>query len=149
MRLYASPLSRRPEGLTMIELQRRMSQVFDEARARQERVAEPRRIAPPADLGATEDAYLIRLDLPGVAADAVKVVAEEGLVVVRGTKAPAQTAGSKVRSERRYGEFLRSFQLPSDADAERMTARLAEGVLTVTIARRAAAQRREVPVEEA
>ena len=143
MRLYASPLS------DMIELQRRVGQVFDEARARQERVAEPRRIVPPADLSVTAEAYLIRLDLPGVAADAVKVVAEEGLVVVRGTKAPAEAAGRKVRSERRYGEFLRSFYLPSDADAAKMTARLAEGVLTVTIARRGPVGRREVPVEEA
>jgi HSP20 family protein len=54
-----------------------------------------------------------------------------------------------VRSERRYGEFLRSFYLPSDADAARMTARLAEGVLTVEIARRGPLGRREVPVEEA
>jgi HSP20 family protein len=76
-------------------------------------------------------------------------VAEEGLVVVRGTKAPAEADGRRVRSERRYGEFLRSFYLPSDADAARMTARLAEGVLTVEIARRGPLGRREVPVEEA
>jgi HSP20 family protein len=143
MRARVGPLSE------MIELQRRMGQVFEEARALQERVAEPRRRVPPADLSATADAYLIRMDLPGVAAEAVKVVAEEGLLVVRGAKVPGQPRGRKVRAERQYGEFMRSFYLPSDAGGGRITVRLAEGVLTVEIARRGPAGRREVPVEEA
>lgn len=141
MRVYYSPISE------LMELQRRVGRVFDDARAQRGKVAERSRMAPAADLVMAEGEYVARFDLPGVEAGDVKISAEEGLLTVRGTKqAPEVDEGKYARRERAFGEFSRSLALPSDADTSQASANLEDGVLTVKIARRAPVKHIEVPV---
>ena len=103
---------------------------------------------PPMDLQATADAYVVRLDLPGVRREDVEAVAEDGVLHVRGeTGMPAEmTQARRLRGERSLGRFARAVRLPSDAAMSEISATLADGVLTVRVGRRQAGGRIEIAI---
>ncbi len=109
------------------------------------------RTATPLPLAdAREDAasYTIELDVPGVMPEHVEVLAEDGVLTVRGARAARELADDQrvVMSERAHGSFARRFRLPKSADQNAITASYAHGVLTVRIAKLVPAQPRRVTV---
>lgn len=135
---------------SLLELQEQINRAFHEARAWRRSPATRSDFEPPTDVSRDEGAYHVRLDLPGVAREHVRLWADSGVLVVRGRKAPRGKApGVRRRAERRFGEFSRVIPLPSDADFGRVSARLRDGVLDIAVARvtRGAAPRVEVAVE--
>ena len=97
-----------------------------------------------------EDAtgYTLELELPGIAPEAVELLAEDGVLIVRGEKATAnmQDGQKRLFGERAGGSFERRFRLPKSADLTSIEARYALGVLTIRIAKVAPAQPRRVPI---
>jgi HSP20 family protein len=93
---------------------------------------------PPLDLAATEGEYVMLLDLPGVPREQIEATVHEGVLRVRGSSQPPEgLAGARaVRRERPLGQFVRSVHLPTDADLTSVSARLADGVLELRVARR-------------
>jgi HSP20 family protein len=92
---------------------------------------------PPADVVEHEKEYLVKLDLPEVHKDAVKVLFDDGVLTIKGErKVEKEIKGEKVhRTERYVGMFERSFALPDDVDAKAIRAESRDGVLTVTLPR--------------
>lgn len=129
-----------------------LSQRMREAMAlqRRRRTARPSLWQPPMDLRATEQEYIITIDVPGVTRDGIEATAEDGLVRVRGSvELPeAIREARRVRSERKMGRFARSIRLPSDADTSNISATLAEGVLEVRVGRRRGSGRITIRIEE-
>ena len=92
--------------------------------------------SPSVDVLEQPDRYLVMFDLPGVAKDAVTVRLEGTKLIVEGTRALGHPSGARVRAaERSSGGFRREFLLPHLVRGERVTARLADGVLTVEVPR--------------
>lgn len=97
--------------------------------------------SPAADVLETRDAIIVQVELPGVDEGQVLVEIVDGDLVVRGERPcprPDQADGEEPDSlyrlvERAHGRFARRFGLPAHADAARATARLASGLLCVTI----------------
>jgi len=110
----------------------------------QRRPVRPQLWQPPMDLIATEDAYVLRLDLPGVSRGDVQASVEGEVVRVQGTRPRARglEGAEEVRLERAAGAFGRSIRLPGDADSSAVSARLADGVLTIRVGRRQRASSR-------
>ena len=73
---------------------------------------------PPADVIEREKEYLIKVDLPDVRKEDVKVLFDDGVLTIKGErKVEKETKGETVhRTERFYGAFERSFALPDDVD---------------------------------
>ncbi|MHC0053815.1 Hsp20/alpha crystallin family protein [Actibacterium sp. D379-3] len=96
-------------------------------------------LAPAADASAAEDAYRITVELPGVAEEDIHLSLEDGVVTVKGEKRSAREEAGETWffSERQYGSFSRSFRLPPDADAGGISADLKDGVLAVTVPKKA------------
>jgi len=94
---------------------------------------------PVADVWETADAYRIDLEIPSVPAEAVDVSVEEGVLIMRGERRRQERSEGdrNHRLERRAGEFSRRFKLPEDADAEAISARVVNGLLEVTVSKRA------------
>jgi len=105
--------------------------------------------APPLDLCETATHYVVRVDVPGVPREQLKVDVTQDLLVVSGERpAPAPPEGaSALRRERVRGAFRRTLMLPPAADPAAVQARLADGVLEVRVGKRVPDQGREVPIE--
>lgn len=97
-----------------------------------------------------EDAtgYTLELELPGIAPDAVELLAEDGLLIVRGerSRGDLQESQRSIFGERMHGRFERRFRLPKNADLGNIEARYSLGVLTVRVAKVAPAQPRRVQI---
>jgi len=90
---------------------------------------------PPADIVEHEKEYVVKIDLPEVRKEDVKVLCDEGVLTVKGErKIEKEVKGETVhRTERFYGSFERSFVLPEDVDAKLIRAESKDGVLTLML----------------
>src|SRR5262249_40893191 len=90
---------------------------------------------PALDLYETEDAYVAKLEVPGVKNEDVDITLHEGVLTVSGTRQSEFGAEAKTsfRTERTFGKFERSVGLPAPVDATRVKATSKDGVLTVTL----------------
>jgi HSP20 family protein len=122
--------------------------LFDPLRAFGARVAEW--IAPASEAASDDRAYRIALELPGVAEADIALSVDQGVVTVKGEKRSEreEKGDTWYFSERQYGSFARSFRLPPDADEAAVSAALKDGVLTISVPRRAPSQpaARQVPI---
>lgn len=96
----------------------------------------------------TDEAYVLRADLPGVTKDTLELELHEGVLSLKATRRETTPEGFRAhRSERRDVAVARAFTLPGPVDAERAAASFDDGVLTVRIAKADAAGPRRIAVE--
>ncbi|MBK5960597.1 hypothetical protein CCR97_20685 [Rhodoplanes elegans] len=90
---------------------------------------------PAVDLVETDAAYQITAELPGIPPEAVQVTLADGILTIKGEKKEErdETREGWHVAERRFGSFQRSFQLPAGIAEDAIAARVADGVLTVTL----------------
>jgi HSP20 family protein len=139
----------------MNELQRRLASVFDLAPYRrsslttdEENMTVPE-WAPAVDIIEEEKEYLIKVELPEVQKDAVKVTVEGGTLTISGErKAEKEEKNRKFhRVERYYGHFERSFSIPDDAEDSKVNAEFKDGVLRVHLAKSEKARPKQIEVK--
>ncbi|MFF8973561.1 Hsp20/alpha crystallin family protein [Streptomyces sp. NPDC014995] len=102
--------------------------------------------APLADLEETDDAYLVEVDLPGVKKDDITVELNAGELSVHGEFKEKERTGVLRSRTRRTGQFDYRVTLPQDTDEEQVTAELADGVLTVKVAKAEKAKPRRIEI---
>ena len=92
---------------------------------------------PPADVIEREKEYLVKIDLPDVRKEDVKVLFEDGVLTIKGERKEAKEVKGETlhRTGRFYGAFERTFALPDDVDPKGIHAACKEGVLVVTLPR--------------
>lgn len=90
--------------------------------------------APAVDVYETDEAVEVVMDLPGVQANAVRVIIKGAAVLIAGEKSPRRVRGdySFHLVERDFGRFARLVRLPAACEAGRARAVLANGELRVT-----------------
>jgi HSP20 family protein len=108
---------------------------FEPLRAFGHRVADW--LKPASAASGTGDAYTISMELPGVLETDVDLSVDNGTLTIRGEKKTEreQKGETWYFSERQFGAFSRSFQLPEDADGSKASATMKDGVLEVTVPR--------------
>ncbi|WP_055599351.1 Hsp20/alpha crystallin family protein [Streptomyces aureus] len=91
--------------------------------------------AVPMDAYREGDVYVIALDLPGVALDAIDIDVERNMLTVKAERRPVAKADDVQMelSERPLGVFSRQLMLADTLDTERITADYEAGVLTLRI----------------
>ena len=136
----------------MDELQRRLGSIFGLTAQRTGAGKEDMTVAqwlPLVDITEDDKEYLIKAELPEVKKDEVKVTVENGVLTLSGERKFEKEDKNKRyhRIERAYGSFTRSFTLPDDADAAKVTAEFKDGLLTVRVAKSEHAQPKAVEVK--
>ncbi len=104
---------------------------------------------PAVDIKEEADRFVVKADLPGVASKDVDVSMENGMLAIKGER-KTETKDEREdykRVERSYGSFYRRFSLPNTANADKITAKLQNGVLEVVIAKKEGVQPRKISVE--
>ena len=99
--------------------------------------------SPAVDVSETDKAYEITADLPGMDEKNVEVKLANGILTIKGEKQDEKEEKQKdyCRRERSFGSFERSFQVPEDVDGEKIEASFKKGVLSVTLPKKAEAQK--------
>jgi HSP20 family protein len=100
-------------------------------------------LRPRVDVASTDKEYIITVEVPGVEEKDVKLeLTHDGQLVVRGEKKQEKEQKEKNfhRVERSYGSFQRTFSLPEDANQENINASFKNGLLTITLQRKAISQ---------
>ena len=116
-----------------------ISRLFDDLdrAGRRDRRVTPGECVPPVDVQETEAAIEIVLDVPGVRAEAIRVLIKKGIVLVAGDKAPSDASERAQASfhlvERGFGRFARAVRLAGAVDAGKACARLSNGQLTIVV----------------
>lgn len=98
-------------------------------------------LKPSLDISTDEKEYRISVELPGVEEKDVHVELEDNSLRISGEKRHEEEDKSKgyYRVERSYGSFQRILTLPRDVDASAIKASHKQGVLTITLPRKALA----------
>ena len=132
----------------------RMGQLMNFAFGDMARVEMP--WVPLADLSETEDAYVAKVELPGVGKDQIDVQLQDRELVVSGEipeqEQDGQNGGQnggrrRHRSTRRTGRFELRAWLPGDVNADAVQGELTDGVLTLTIPKSEAAKPRKIEIK--
>ena len=94
-----------------------------------------RRWVPAMDLVETEDALVLKADLPGLERDDVSIEVKDNVLTVSGQRDAehSEKADGYYRVERAFGSFSRSLALPDGVEADKVNASFDKGVLEVTI----------------
>ena len=105
--------------------------------------------SPAVDIFETEDAVTLKADLPDVKTEDIDIRVENGSLTLKGLRKFVKDEIVKThhRIERSYGEFVRSFALPSTVETDKVGAEYNNGVLTITLPKKETARPRQVKVE--
>ena len=105
--------------------------------------------APAIDISEDDKAYKISAELPGIDAKDIDVSVSGDTLVLKGEKRQEKEEKNKNYhfSERSYGSFQRSFQLPLSVDRDKVAADFSKGVLTITLPKTAEAQKPQKKIE--
>ncbi len=130
----------------LMRLQDEVSRLFDE---RGYRASESVGWTPPCDIYEDEEGVTLRFELAGVEPKDVDVRFENGVLTLRGERKLEKEDHRENyhRIERSYGTFTRSFTLPGTLDAEKIRAESKNGVLSVSLPKRAEAKPRSIQVK--
>jgi len=102
--------------------------------------------APTFEVKETTDKFVIKADLPGVEEKSLDINVHHGVLSVAGHRDAEERKDGETYAlyERQFGSFTSSFQLPEIADGERIAAQLVNGVLTLSVPKKAEAKPRKI-----
>ncbi len=104
---------------------------------------------PSVDVEETEDGIRLTAELPGLKTEDIHVTVENGVLSISGEKTREREEKDENTYhlvERQYGRFQRSFTLPKSADADKVSAKFEDGVLTVVVAKAAEAKPKRIKI---
>lgn len=139
-----------PRGLNdLVATRREIDQVFDRFFGQAASMSGP--WTPVVDIRETKDQIEVVAELPGMRPEDVEVNVENNILSIAGEKKQEVTEGGENGEyhliERRCGRFERSFTLPRTVDPNKISAKVEDGLLTVTLPKAEAAKPRRVEIQ--
>jgi HSP20 family protein len=90
-------------------------------------------VAPYVDVEATDSGYVLYAEMPGVNREGIEVTVDDGNLVIAGHRQALAVGGDPLHRETRRLNFRRVYELDPSIDANRISARIEQGILTVTL----------------
>ena len=106
---------------------------------------------PDVDIKENENDVLVSVETPGMEQKDIKVIVRENVLTLRGEKKREEETkkANYIVSERTFGSFERSFTLPTEIQADKVTATYKNGILSITLPKAEAAKPKEITVKVA
>lgn len=93
------------------------------------------RISPPANISASQNEYLIELEMPGVNKDGLDILVEGNELTVTGRRQREIPQGELRYYESSPADFQRTFELSTDIDTAKISAQMQQGILRLRLPR--------------
>ena len=134
-------------------LQNRLNSIFQDF-ARPDEASEALvagNFIPAVDVYEDADKLVLKLEVPGIRREDLDIRVEGRTLTVKGERKfeSEEKEENFHRIERRYGSFVRSFTLPSTVNTEKVEATSADGVVSISFAKKAEAQPKQIQVQVA
>jgi HSP20 family protein len=106
---------------------------------------------PRVDIVEDDREFLVKVELPEMKREEVKVTVEDGVLSISGERKLEKEEKNKKyhRVEREYGSFVRSFTLPANASGDKVTAEFKDGLLKVHLPKDAKAAPKAIEIKGA
>jgi HSP20 family protein len=101
---------------------------------------------PAIDVRTNEDEIVFVCDVPGLKREDLEITLENGILGIKGQRRYEGNDKDRVLLGRSYGAFANRFTLPDYVDPEKMTADLADGVLTIKLPKQPRAKPRRIEI---
>jgi HSP20 family protein len=135
----------------LVATQDRFNRLFNESFSRffDNEGAAAQAWTPAVDIYETDRDLTLKAELPGVDPKDVEARVEDGTLYLKGERKLEKETKEKNyhRVERAYGSFMRSFELPSSVDADKVSAEFKDGVLTLTMPKKEEAKPKTVKIQ--
>ena len=133
----------------LFDLRRGINELFDASFAAPGQEVALKAWTPAVDVYEDENSFLIKLELPEVNRDDVKVSLNDNTLSISGERRVEneEKRENYHRVERTYGQFYRSFTLPPNVDATAINAQFKDGVLRLTLPKKEEAKPKQIEVK--
>jgi HSP20 family molecular chaperone IbpA len=113
----------------------------------QERTEAGKFFSPYTDIHETERAVIVSMEMPGVDKTSIDIRLDKGVLTVKGTiDAAKYEALRPIYSEYNVGGFVRTFTVSTKIDSTRISATVADGVLTIELPKAAESVAKRIAV---
>lgn len=103
-------------------------------------------VTPVASVVEDGDAYLLKVEMPGVNKEGLEISVENNELTITGQRSLAQIEGTLIHRESRTEDFRRVFELDPSIDTSKISARIDQGVLTLTLPKAEQVKPRKITV---
>lgn len=90
-------------------------------------------IAPEVNIFETKEGYVLQAEMPGVSKEGLEITLEGTEITLTGRRQVEATQGQVLFRERQKADFRRVFELDPAIDTSKISARMEQGVLTLTL----------------
>ena len=103
-------------------------------------------IAPAATVLENADGYTLEVEMPGVSKENLEMWVENNELTILGRRSMPSIEGTLLHRESRQENFRRSFELDPSIDAEKISAKIEQGVVTLTLPKAEQVKPRKITV---
>ena len=103
-------------------------------------------VSPVASVVEDGDAYLLKVEMPGVNKEGLEISVENNELTITGRRDLAQIEGTLIHRESRTEDFRRVFELDPSIDTSKISARIDQGFLTLTLPKAEQVKPRKIAV---
>jgi HSP20 family protein len=90
-------------------------------------------ITPPASLTEIGDGYMLEIEMPGVKKDGLEISIENNELTIIGRRSLPPGEGTLIHRESRPENFRRTFEIDPSIDADKISAKIDQGLVTLTL----------------
>lgn len=104
-------------------------------------------VVPAVNIFETKDGYVVEAEMPGVTKEGLEVTVEGNEITLVGHRTPDAAAGQVLLSESTNADFRRVFEMDPAIDSGRISAKMNQGVLTLTLPKSENVKPRKIVVD--
>ena len=104
-------------------------------------------VSPEVNIFETKEGYLLEAEMPGVNKDGLEITLEGNELTITGHRADETITGSPIYRESRQADYRRVFELDPVVDTTKITAKIDQGLLTLTLPKQEQVKPRRITIE--
>jgi len=104
-------------------------------------------VAPNVNIFETPEGYVLQAEMPGVSKNGLEITLEGTEITITGRRSPETVAGETLFRESNTADYRRMFELDPAIDTSKVSAKIEQGVLTVTLPKSERVKPRKITVD--